>query len=111
MKNKLFLSAILGLIGLLGLYQFQAKDMGVCTFDQGQILRSFSQQLISHEMSDKKAKAKTRQFAASLKKSLDDYAKSRHVIVIDKNKVLASGGCDVTQAVISLVSKNMRGRV
>lgn len=109
MKKRLAWLFIPGVVGILALGHKEASQVNICTFEQGQILREFTEQLISHEISNQKAEVKTRQFASALKKALDDYAKSRQIIILDKNKVLAGDLCDVTEPVKSLVSKYMQG--
>ena len=80
----------------------------VVTLDLNHIKGQFIHQLALHHASNENVKSSIETFNRKLKGVLDAYAKNHHVVIFDSVHVLSSGR-DITDSIIPLLAKAMRG--
>lgn len=82
-----------------------SKPMIVCV-DIARIKGQFIEQLARHAASEETVSKASARFNKKLHRVLEDYATDTHVLIIDRPFIL-SGAVDVTQDIMSLLSKAM----
>lgn len=88
----------------------KAQPSNVVTFDKARVVSKFIAELSAHHVSDEVIKQKTVQFGRALKETLNDYATTQHVLVLDKSQVLASN-CDKTDDIAARLASAMRDKL
>lgn len=80
----------------------------VVTVNKKLIIKKFAEDLNKHPMKQEKAQKLSKKFAKALKQTVEDYANSKDVVILDRQKVMGSG-VDVTDVIMQQVIKTMRG--
>jgi len=106
-KHTHGISLLLSLSALIlaGVSMHQAS---VVTFNKKALVGRFVGQLSTLSLSDEGLREKTAAFSAALTESVNDYAHSHHVLILEDKRVLA-GSRDVTAVIARDVSRRMRG--
>ena len=80
------------------------------TFDKTAMVGRFVGQLSKHDVSDDAIRTKTQAFGEAMKRSLDDYAQTHGVIILNKSEVMAGArdAQDITESIAKAVSTRMR---
>ena len=89
---------------------FKPGPTNVVTFDKTRVVSKFIAELSAHHVSNEVIKKKTIQFGRALKETLNDYATTQHVLVIDKSQVLVSN-CDRTDDIAARLASAMRDKL
>lgn len=105
--SLVFIGMLLALVILKSLL-FSSSPVGLV--DVNRIKGQFIRNLAEHKLSSTKARAATILFNKSLKRSLQEYAKAHHMVLVKKDAILEADSKtkDVTEAVMKEIAKNMR---
>ena len=99
----------LGVAGLVLLMLWEIHfTPAVVTFDFKRVRGQFIRQLAEHQINNKDVRAKSQLFHQKIQGVLETYAKQKHVMILERQQVLA-GGKDITDALIPLIATSMRG--
>lgn len=106
---KTSLSFLSVLLVLVLLKSFLFSSTSVAVVDINRIKGQFIRNLAEHSLSDVKMSAATVLFNKALKKSVQDYAKNHHVILVKKGAVLGAeiNPHEVTSEVIKAIAVTM----
>ncbi|MDP3562612.1 MAG: TrbI F-type domain-containing protein [Legionellaceae bacterium] len=89
---------------------FKPVPSNVVTFDKARVVSKFIAELSAHHVSDEVIKQKSAQFGRALKETLNNYATTHHVLVMDKSQVLVSN-CDRTDDIAARLASAMRDKL
>lgn len=99
----------LNLMFLAAMMYLNCSKSSVVTFDDKLLMKQFVTQLSQKNLNAKQTQALSTKFAKSLKMALEEYAYSRHSIVLKKEQTMSSSA-DITQDIATRVAKKMRGQ-
>lgn len=94
----------------VSIFHISNPSPSVVSFNEKEIAKSFVAQLSFQNKTDGEIKLITKRFSEALRKSLAEYAKVNHVIILKQSNTLATS-LDRTQEIGVLVAKNMRGKL
>jgi len=91
---------------LIAFQAYQAK-YSVASFDKQRLQGQFINQLALRRLPDEQVAKTSLRFKTLLQKTLDDYSKAHHLILVDRQLTLA-GGLDVTEAISRKLKQAIR---
>ena len=100
--------ALVLIFAMQSMWMFMHQGMSLVTFDEKRVKGQFIHQLALHHASNEVVKSANVHFNQVLQVALKTYARQHHVVIMAREEVLA-GGVDVTDLIIPLVSRAMRG--
>lgn len=107
--KKQALSILMLMTLALAILTFLKPKTEIMSFDLAKVKGQFIRQLASLNLTDAQAKSKTELFAKTIKETLADYAQAKHILVFDKQTILAGMSKDVTAELADVIAAKMRG--